>query len=516
MKKGAVPEISHKWWSKNKGVTVPSTGLGDALKDYEIEKNKSSMDYEEMLKLLDKVETVAAKAITKCNKTLHAETIEALKKYPGVIKTEREWINKNYEAYQKRFLEEAEGRVPPQKMSAPGTVFSWNLGEQVEKVVGKPKAIKYKLDVDINLTLNKDIIDLLEETKNGVDAALMAEQAKKRCKVLIAQVAKLVTEADDEFPKLDEDKGDKLLEQLEVDIVKAIDAAEADIAKIPKTVWNEFVKREQQYKDYKIKAGLDMTIQVLTVAGGAVATGAAAAGTFGAAGAIGVVQLVRDCAKLAQMIYDLAIEAETVQKNLESDINSLEKAYRDKARNIAQETLGTVLKSILSTDPPFIATLPKCNKNLKLFDNKVAGLESNGRAYSRKVTTALQRCSDLEKQLSELSDKKARKAYDKLVKARESLDKSLNDCSGMMLRVRKTKPGITALDAALTALNDENPKYMKIFDKVLPAAVGIALGAGSAGAGFKEAKTMLDSVNTGVQLAASMANEVKGIVESVN
>lgn len=512
MKKGAVPEISHKWWSKNKGVTVPSTGLGDALKDYEIEKNKSSMDYEEMLKLLDKVETVAAKAITKCNKTLHAETIEALKKYPGVIKTEREWINKNYEAYQKRFLEEAEGRVPPQKMSAPGTVFSWNLGEQVEKVVGKPKAIKYKLDVDINLTLNKDIIDLLEETKNGVDAALMAEQAKKRCKVLIAQVAKLVIEADDEFPKLDEDKGDKLLEQLEVDIVKAIDAAEADIAKIPKTVWNEFVKREQQYKDYKIKAGLDMTIQVLTVAGGAVATGAAAAGTFGAGGALGVVALVRDCIKLAKMIYDLAIEAETVQKNLKKDIASLEEAYQSKARNVAQETTGTVMKSILSIDTPFFATLPKCNKNLELLDNKVAGLETNGRGFSRRVTTAIQRCDDLEKQLSELKDKKARKAYDDLVKARKTLDKALNDCSDMMLRVRKTKPGITALGTALQALNDENPKFNKIFDKVLPVATSLALGGASGGVGFNQAKTMLDSVNAGLGIANTVANEVKDLV----
>ncbi len=132
------------------------------------------------------------------------------------------------------------------------------------------------------------------------------------------------------------------------------------------------------------------------------------------------------------MIYDLAIEAETVQKNLESDINALEKAYRDKARNVAQETLGTVLKSILSTDPPFLATLPKCNKNLKLFDNKVAGSKPTAGPIRARLRPPCNGAATWKSSLSELSDKKARKAYDKLVKARESLDKSLNDCSGMM------------------------------------------------------------------------------------
>ncbi len=512
MKKGAVPELSHKWWSKNKGLTVPSTGLGDALKDYEIQKNKSSMDYEEMLKALEKVETVAAKAITKCNKTLHAETIEALKKYPGVIKTERAWINTNYENYKKRFEDEVSGKVPVQKMGGPVVIFKRNLGDEVKKKIGKLENIEFKLSVDVSLTLNDDILDLMEKAKTSSDAAYMTELANERCKTLINQITSVLGDADEKYAKLKGDAADAMLDKVETLITKLIETADADIAKIPKQVWTEFVKREQQYKDYKIKAGLDMTIQVLTVTGGAVATGAAAAGTFGAGGALGVVALVRDCIKLAKMIYDLAIEAETVQKDLKKDIASLEEAYQSKARNVAQETAGTVMKSILSIDTPFFATLPKCNKNLELLDNKVAGLETNGRGFSRKVTTALQRCDDLEKELSELQDKKARKAYDNLVKARKTLDTALNDCSTMMARVRKTKPGITALGTALQALNDENPKFNKIFDKVLPVATSLALGGASGGVGFSEAKTMLDSVNAGLGIANNVANEVKDLV----
>ncbi len=512
MKKGAIPELSQKWWSSNKGKTVPSTGLGEVLKTYEIEKNKSSMDYEEMLKALEKVGPAVTKAIKKCNKTLHAETIEALERYPAVIEKEKKWIEKNYEAYQKKFLEEVEGKVPPQKMGGPVVIFERNLGEQVTKKVGKLKNIDFKMGVKVKLTLNDDILDLMEKAKTKSDAAFMTEEANDRCNKLIEDISKLLVDANGALDKLDEDAGDKLLDKVESKVSTLIQVAETDIAKIPKQVWNEFVKREQQYKDYKIKAGLDMTIQVLTVTGGAVATGAAAAGTFGAGGALGVVALVRDCIKLAKMIYDLAIEAETVQKDLKKDIASLEEAYQSKARNVAQETAGTVMKSILSIDTPFFATLPKCNKNLELLDNKVAGLETNGRGFSRKVTTALQRCDDLEKELSELKDKKARKAYDDLVKARKTLDSALNDCSDMMARVRKTKPGITALGTALQALNDENPKFNKIFDKVLPVATSLALGGASGGVGFTEAKTMLDSVNAGLGIANTVANEVKDLV----
>lgn len=296
---------------------------------------------------------------------------------------------------------------------------------------------------------------------------------------------------------------DKLCSKAETEITKLLEAKEKEIQKIPAMVWAEFVKRNKQYKDYKIKAGIDLAIQTLTVAGGAIATGAAAAGTFGAGGAIGVVALVRDCANLAKQIYNLAIEAETVQKGLKSDIDTLAKAYQNKARQVGQEAAGTVLKAILSTDAPFIATLPKCNSNLDLFDNKVAGLEVNGRKYASKVTKTLAKIRQLESELQKLTNKKARKAFDQLVDTRKNLDKSLIESSKMMERVKKTKPNIEGLRKALNALNDTNPKYMQIFDKVLPAVVNLALAGASAGVGFVDAKGALDTANTALALSVN-------------
>ncbi len=116
------PEISHKWWSSNKGVTVPSTGLGDALKITRSRRTNPRWTTRKCSNGSRRLDS-GGQGHHQVQQDPARRNHRGPEEYPGVIKTEREWINKNYEAYQKRFLEEAEGRVPPQMMSAPGTVF---------------------------------------------------------------------------------------------------------------------------------------------------------------------------------------------------------------------------------------------------------------------------------------------------------------------------------------------------------------------------------------------------------
>jgi hypothetical protein len=93
MKKGAVPQLTYAWWDKNKASTLPKTGLGAALKDYEAAKkkvnDKCSVDVlREARDKLYQVNETASAAIKKCNKTLHKETMEALERFDGVVKQE--------------------------------------------------------------------------------------------------------------------------------------------------------------------------------------------------------------------------------------------------------------------------------------------------------------------------------------------------------------------------------------------------------------------------------------------
>lgn len=103
MKKGATPELRQKWWKDNKATTLKKkTGIGAALKDYEDAVGGKPPDYERILKALDAVKKKAKAAVGMCSTKHHAETKEALEKYPGIIKVEKTKIEKEIEAKKKK------------------------------------------------------------------------------------------------------------------------------------------------------------------------------------------------------------------------------------------------------------------------------------------------------------------------------------------------------------------------------------------------------------------------------
>lgn len=516
MKKGATPELDQKWWSKNKAKTMKKSGLGDALKDYEIAKD--SLDYSDMLAKLALVKKKALFAKKSCcNKKLHSETVAALGKYDGVIKKEEKWITTNQKAYEEQFAKAVSGEIPMQKIGKDVVIWKRDIGVEVLKEI-KPSNLDIEFKAPMELKLNDDILDVLEKEKDKVSPGLMGEEAEKRSKALVKSIVELLKKIDTALPSKSPQDQDKLLAAAEKSIEKQLDDEVKLIEKIPNALWADFLKRKKQYKNYRIKAGTDLAIQTLKVAGGAVATGAAGAGTFGAGAIIGVVALARDCATMAKQVYNLAIEAETVQKALKGDIDSLTSYYLNakgeasKKMN-AQEITGTVLKSILSVDAPFLATLPKCNSNLDLFDNKVAGLEVNGRKLSAELVNALSATADAEKEMSGLEGKRARKAFAQLKGTRKALHKSLDACGDMMARAKKTKPAISGMKTAIKKLDDENPSFNKIFEKALPMLTNLALAGASAGVGFVDAKTALDTANTALGLANGVLSEVKAGIE---
>lgn len=101
MKDSDVPELAYAWWKKNQPATLPSTGLGDALKAYEAARAKAvparapegvdaALDaYDAALAAQDDLTPAVAKAKAKCNKVLHATCLRVLGKYDGVIENER-------------------------------------------------------------------------------------------------------------------------------------------------------------------------------------------------------------------------------------------------------------------------------------------------------------------------------------------------------------------------------------------------------------------------------------------
>ncbi len=505
MKKGAIPELNHKWWAKNKAKTMGKTGLGKALKDFEVAEEIN--DPAKMLKALSEVKKKLPVALKACNQKMHKDTIAAIKKYPGIIQ------KREVELKSRAGGGAGAAPAPKQKLGKDVTIWKRDISKQVLSQY-KPDWLENFRGYELKLTLNDDILDVLEAEGDLVTPAYIAEDAENVGKAVVAAMVQTLKKIDASSKGKTPQDVDKLRAMFKPQAEKVMQASAAKLKKIPEIRWKKFVARKQQYKDYKIKAGLDVSIGVLGTAGAAVGI----VGSGGAGLALGIVALVRSVAGLTKQIHDLAKEAEGVEKNLERDLETLMTRYRNadgeaKKTQGRDEVGGTVLKGILGVDAPFLATLPKCSSNYDLWDNKVAGISVAGRKLSANITKGLAACDKLEKQIKNAENAKARKILDKLRKGRGALDKSLNQCSTMMGRVSKADANMPKLKKVLDALNATNPKYADIFDKVFPAVVNLTISGASAGVGFSEATKTLEYVNTSLGLFNDIAAEGKTALE---
>ncbi|WP_152612044.1 hypothetical protein [Ruegeria sp. ANG-S4] len=514
MKATMTPELDHKWWSKNKPKLMKKTGLADALKAYQVAEDQ--MDWGKTLKSLSDVKRKVAEAV-KIAGSKHADTVTVLKKYPKIIdKKEKDLKAKQKDAEDR--AKSAPAEAPKQKVGKSVVIWKKDLGAEITKKF-KPDWLKDLKGYAFELKLNEDLLDVLEKEGDYVTPQQMVDDANAVTDKLVALIAKELMSTDAAIKKeTDAKKREGQVKNFEVKLKTIMGGAKKHFEAIPAKRWQAFVKRKQQYKDYKVKTGFDITVGVLGVAGGAVGVAGAAA-TGGASLALGIVSLVRGVAQLADKIKDAAQEAETVEKNLKGDLDTLLKRYRtaegEAKKNVqgGAEVGSSVLKGILGTDAPFLATLPKCDKNYGLWQNKVAGLEVGGRKLSQAIMKGLQECDKLEKAMKKADAKKAGKYLDKLKKARASLQKGLDGCSEMMKRVSNADKNAPNLKKMLDALNSSNPKYAQIFDKVFPVVVNLTLAGANAGVGFKEASNTLDTVNTALGLFNDIASEGKDQLE---
>ncbi|MFT4961661.1 MAG: hypothetical protein ACI92Z_002754 [Paracoccaceae bacterium] len=518
MKKNAVPELNYKWWNKNKSSTMKKSGLGKALTAYETAADQ--MDWSKALKALSEVKKKVVVAIDACNKTLHADTIAALKKYPKVIQGAESDLKTRQVAEQaKAAAATANPPAPKQKIGKDVVIWKRDIGGEAFNKC-KPSHVSGIKGYTLQLKLNDDILDVLEAEQDYVTPAFMVEDAEKVGQKMISEIVDQLKKFDADWDKLGSAADPAKMEKLiKTQMLKTMSKYKALLEQIPVARWKKFAARNKQYRDYKIKTGLDISIGVLSTTVGAIGV-AGAVTTGGASLVLGIVGVVRGVADIAKKIQDVSRDAEKVEKVLAGDLETLAKRYKNAAGEVKKSTQGgaevgaTVLKSILGADTPFLATLPKCQSNYALWDNKVAGLTVAGRKMSGLIVKGLAACDKLEKVLKGSKDDEVVKIYRKLQKARKALDQSLNSCSTMMGRVSKTEDNMPKLKKTLDALSVANPKYADIFERVFPAVVSLTLSGAGAGVGFEGAKTTLEAVNTSLSLFNDIAKEGKAQLEA--
>ena len=512
------PELDQKWWSKNKPTLSKKTGLGDALKDFQIAEDKG--DYDDMLKKLSEVKKKVAGAVTLMKgKT---DTVAVLKKYPKIILAEEKRIEKLKSDAEERASAASSAPAPKQKIGSDVVIWKRDFGAEIMKQT-KHDWLGNIRNFTLEQKLNDDILDVFEAEGDLVTPAKIAEDSEKICRAAVKDMVTFIDKMDSAIQSgklTDVKKAETML----MTATKTTMQATADkIERLPEAYWKKFVAQRKEYKSYKIKAGCKLGLGVFGVVagtGGLIVGIAATAGAIptmggslplGIAGSVaGFLALCRSCTALARTISTLSKSADKTQKDLAKDLKTLRERYQNasSAQVGATEIGASTLKGILGTDAPFLASISKCNDAHDALKGKTAGLAVEQRKISKVIMDAMKEAEGIERQLKSLTDKVARKVYDKLVKARAALSKALDKCSDLGGRLSKIEDALPKLSAMMRALNDQNPKYAQIFDKVFPLVVSGILVVASAGTGFADASSVADFAVTTASLGIDIASEI--------
>ncbi len=525
MKKGETPQLSAKWWTKNKARTLGKTGLAEALRNYQISLEQD--DTKAMLTALDKVKKTVDAAIKQCKPKTHAETLQALKKFDKVIADARK------EHSQKQKKAPQQPQPAPQQFGQEVVIWKRDLGERVVVQLqsdGKKPAwltlkgfeIAQKIDGQLLIEMRKEK-DYITPQQIADDSEKLANQIAKRVKVRILEIDSL---AQQDPKNADPKKMKKAVEKL---IKAEMVRSEPQFKAIIRDRWNGFAKQRKQYSRYKIRSAVTIVTGVVGVAigvGGLALGIAATAGAVPSMGgtlplaipglAIGAAATLRSSIGLAKNIKDLGTSADKIAKSLKGHLETLIARYDNaKKTQIAAETGMSSLKAILGTDVPFMSSIPKCNDQFKLLEQKIAGLNVECRKLTKKIVDGLDKVDKLADAIKRLKDKKAKAAYKRLVQARRVLNRALDKCSDLGGKMTRGEKAIKHLRPFLDELNSKDTKFNKVFDKIAPRVTSIALALGSAGFGFGDAGGVAEFVEAGAGLVLDMGFEAGDLIDDL-
>ena len=508
MKKNAQVKLESAWWKKNKAKTLKNKGFYDAMVKYEMVRD--SLDYAKMKKQLVKLEAARKVALQDCNSVLHKDTKAGLVNYEAIIKLEKHKIEKdekNYAANQAKAA--ANGPAPKQKVKKSVTVWSKDIGPDIYAKT-KDAAFKKPWACKLSLDLNEDVLDVLEAEDDLTTPAFMVEDAQDIGDALTADIVKVVEKLQSDMEDVDLASRRALASAADKEVKALTVAAKKKLAAVPKNRWAKFAAKKKQYRAYQIKCGAEIAVSAITVT--TTVVGGVISG--GALGPIAIIGIIRNAYAIAKQIRELMIGADRAGKDFEGDLNRLKASYMNtkgeikKGKMRAQEFGTTSLKVILGQDVPFLASIPKCESQLDLWDNKVAGVSLKLPNLNKELVKAQKATEGLEKELKKKSGKDAIKIWKKVVAAREALDKALENATNIAGKVRKFDRESPDMKADLEKLKAANGKGLEYFDKIGPVISNIAASAG----GFGELSDGLDAATATLEVI-NVAESTLGTVE---
>lgn len=361
------------------------------------------------------------------------------------------------------------------------------------KRICKPKNIKANslpfsvvLDVDAGAYKAVDKDPLLQAKLTDAAGA----QYKKYMVAMVTAVKKSDAALGKATSKAD---GDKIIKALG----KFFDTESAKFAKLgakaANAVWADVIKSNAEYRKYKLKAGINLGIDSLSLAGGVVGT--VGSGGFALIGTI--YGIVKTLISMGMQVYKLAIDADKMQKRVAVNLKKIKESFDKKRREIsgAKDTGKAFVNSLLGAD--FIPTITSVKSDNVQYGKKLLGVDKESHKLAAKLNNVLK---DMDAISAMPEVKKNKKINAAMKKFQAATGKLLEMIINMQMKVAKGKEFQANTAAAIKELETLNPKKWKRIQKGLTVP-DIVLAGGD----FKTAGAAVLGIGTAIVTEASKA-----------
>ena len=204
----------------------------------------------------------------------------------------------------------------------------------------------------------------------------LLQQVQNKCWPAVQKrLPKLITDLKKADEKADEAKRDKSAQ-------KAMDGFLDDISEevisLCQGVFDAFAKDRKDYRVYKIKRGVGITVSGVGLAGSIALT--AASGWSGVGTVVGAVGIVRSAASLVQQVANLTRDSEQIYDRIIANVLKLRKqlASPNIKENTAKQVASTVLNKVFAVEiESLVVTVEGIESDFELLLNKVKGNKVN-------------------------------------------------------------------------------------------------------------------------------------------
>jgi hypothetical protein len=293
---------------------------------------------------------------------------------------------------------------------------------------------------------------------------------------------------------------------------------EDKLKKVPKKRWDEFVRKNKEYEEYKFWGGVAVVGAAGSVTASVLSMGLAVP-TAGVSLAFSIVALARSCVELTKAIRDLVQDAQEVGESVYEDLEALSKSVvksKNEAKSAGSEAAKLALNKTLGVE--IVTTVSGTKKNVAKWGNKITGMQVDSRELVKKATEMMKDVKRLDTimdqdQANRLPEKKdIKEKADLLGKKVDALLSAAGDLNKESLKNEKAQE---AADNAVTELSKKVPNYVKVFEKVYGICLDAGMASGGAATGLvTSAVETMDIAMTTLTLADGLRSVMQDAKEA--